>query len=351
MAPLSLSRTDLLSWINSQCGLSYSKVEQCGQGSAYCLLFNKLYPQSFNINKVHLNPKNEAEIMHNYKILQFGFTKRGVTREINVERLMKCRLQDNLEFVQWFAQQWLEIIGDIQTSNGEIIATQNDRSSSRRSSLRPPVVGNSRTPSVSSPKQPVTSRQPSNVTRRVSSHSATPSRVSSGARSAVAAPPRDYAHIQHVANLESQINELQNQLQELTLERERDIELIQAVTIEKEVFLSKLRRVEFLCEDEQESPRQNITALHLAGEILDILCEPVEGFAPVDQLEDGDEIVNDENVDVNHHNEQTIDQSMMKTPKSDSLMDIIPDYHTGDQQINSNTNAGINAIVDDDETF
>jgi RP/EB family microtubule-associated protein len=38
----------------------------------------------------------------NFKILQQSFTKLGVMKHIEVEKLVKCKYQDNLELLQWF---------------------------------------------------------------------------------------------------------------------------------------------------------------------------------------------------------------------------------------------------------
>jgi RP/EB family microtubule-associated protein len=43
----------------------------------------------------------EHEFLPNYKILQNVFTQEGVNKHIDVPRLVKARVQDNLEFLQW----------------------------------------------------------------------------------------------------------------------------------------------------------------------------------------------------------------------------------------------------------
>jgi RP/EB family microtubule-associated protein len=60
-----------------------------------------LYPNSFPFSKVRWECKNEYEFVENYKILQQAFDKNGVKRHIDVNKLIKAKYQDNLEFCQW----------------------------------------------------------------------------------------------------------------------------------------------------------------------------------------------------------------------------------------------------------
>jgi len=39
-----VGRAELLEWVNSILELNYTKVEQCGNGAAYCQLFDAIYP-------------------------------------------------------------------------------------------------------------------------------------------------------------------------------------------------------------------------------------------------------------------------------------------------------------------
>ena len=53
------------------------------------------------MSKVNWKAKLEHEFIGNYKILQQAFTKIGVSKHIDVEKLIKGKYQDNLEFLQW----------------------------------------------------------------------------------------------------------------------------------------------------------------------------------------------------------------------------------------------------------
>ena len=53
------------------------------------------------MSKINWKAKLEHEFIGNYKILQQAFTKIGITKHIDVEKLIKGKYQDNLEFLQW----------------------------------------------------------------------------------------------------------------------------------------------------------------------------------------------------------------------------------------------------------
>lgn len=101
------SRTELLQWINTILDLNYTKIEQCGTGAAFCQLMDSVVG-GVPLNKVKFNATTEYAYRHNWKILQLEFNKHRITKNIDVERLIKCRLQDNLELLQWFKRYWNE---------------------------------------------------------------------------------------------------------------------------------------------------------------------------------------------------------------------------------------------------
>jgi len=50
------------------------------------------------MKNVKWGAKFDYEYMDNYKVLQTAFKNNGVKKVINVDMLVKCRYQDNLEF-------------------------------------------------------------------------------------------------------------------------------------------------------------------------------------------------------------------------------------------------------------
>ncbi|KAG9302138.1 hypothetical protein G9A89_020572 [Geosiphon pyriformis] len=99
------SRTELLAWINDLLQINYTKVEQCGTGAAHCQIIDSIFGD-VQMNKVKFFSKHEYEYVANFKVLQTAFDKHKIDKTIPVERLVKCKFQDNLEFLQWLKRYW-----------------------------------------------------------------------------------------------------------------------------------------------------------------------------------------------------------------------------------------------------
>ena len=95
-------KSELLSWVNNLLCLNVSKVEQMASGAAYCQIMDVMYPGCMQLSKVNWNAKYEHEFVQNYKLLQQAFDKNMVHKHVEVEKLIKAKYQDNLEFMQWF---------------------------------------------------------------------------------------------------------------------------------------------------------------------------------------------------------------------------------------------------------
>ncbi|CAE6438647.1 unnamed protein product [Rhizoctonia solani] len=99
------SRTELIGWLNDLLQLNYTKVEQCGTGGAYCQILDSIYGD-VAMTKVKMNAKHEYEYLANYKVVQEVFKKKKIDKPIPIEKLVKCKMQDNLEFLQWIRRFW-----------------------------------------------------------------------------------------------------------------------------------------------------------------------------------------------------------------------------------------------------
>jgi RP/EB family microtubule-associated protein len=99
------SRTDLLAWLNDLLQINYTKIEQCGSGGAYCQILDSIYGD-VPMTRVKMAAKHEYEYLANYKVMQNVFKARKIDKPIPVEKLVKCKMQDNLEFLQWMKRFW-----------------------------------------------------------------------------------------------------------------------------------------------------------------------------------------------------------------------------------------------------
>ncbi|KAK9475911.1 calponin homology domain-containing protein [Lipomyces japonicus] len=99
------SRQELLAWINDLLQLNLVKVEQCGTGAPLCQIFDSIFGD-IPMTKVKFNVNSEYQYLSNFKVLQSAFLHHKVEKIIPVEKLVKCKFQDNLEFLQWAKRVW-----------------------------------------------------------------------------------------------------------------------------------------------------------------------------------------------------------------------------------------------------
>ncbi|KAF5360467.1 hypothetical protein D9756_004543 [Leucocoprinus leucothites] len=102
---MAASRTDLLAWLNELLQINYTKIEQCGSGGAYCQILDSIYGD-VPMTRVKMAAKHEYEYLANYKIMQNVFKAKKIDKPIPVDKLTKCKMQDNLEFLQWMKRFW-----------------------------------------------------------------------------------------------------------------------------------------------------------------------------------------------------------------------------------------------------
>lgn len=98
-------RQDLLGWLNSLLQLNMTKVEQCGTGAALCQVYDSIF-LDLPMARVKFNANTDYAYLENFKILSNTFRKHHIDRPIPVQELIKCKMQDNLEFLQWTKRYW-----------------------------------------------------------------------------------------------------------------------------------------------------------------------------------------------------------------------------------------------------
>ncbi|OLN83373.1 Microtubule integrity protein mal3 [Colletotrichum chlorophyti] len=225
------SRQELIQWLNQLLSLNITKVEQCGTGAALCQVFDSIF-MDVPMSRVKFNVNSEYAYIQNFKVLQNTFAKHQVDKPIPVEALVKCKMQDNLEFLQWTKKFW-----DLNFPDHEYDAV------ARRKGAPLPAGGGS------------TGRVTAGTGAAARRGGTTPS---GGPRVAKAAGPATAALQQENATLKETV---------VGLERERDF------------YFSKLRDIELLVQQAvEEDPELEKQEDGLVKQIQTILYSTEEGF-------------------------------------------------------------------------
>eukprot|EP00804_Cyclotella_cryptica_P022848 CCRYP_005048-RA/>CCRYP_005048-RA protein AED:0.16 eAED:0.16 QI:343/1/1/1/0.66/0.5/4/97/440 len=95
------SRKEILDFLNNLLDLNLTKIEQTASGAVACQLTEYLFPNSIPMSRVDWGAKASHEYVANYKLLQSAFNKNKIQKHIDVDKLIRGKYQDNLEFCQW----------------------------------------------------------------------------------------------------------------------------------------------------------------------------------------------------------------------------------------------------------
>lgn len=96
-----VSKNELLAFFNNTLDMNLTKIEQTCTGAVACQLCEYIFPKSIQVSRIDWSCKASFEYVANYKLLQAAFTKNRVRRHVDVDRLIRGKYQDNLEFCQW----------------------------------------------------------------------------------------------------------------------------------------------------------------------------------------------------------------------------------------------------------
>lgn len=306
-----VGRLELLEFFNNLLALHLSKIEQTASGAIACQLTEYIFPGSIPMTKVNWEAKSDFEFVNNYKLLQKAFSKHRVQRHVDVDKLIRAKYQDNLEFCQWlkafydqsgvvredYDPKAVRAKGKGGKKYNEMI--QHESAKVSRTSAPGRARGGARvtpTPPFTSPRnQPrsaaasTTVPKPSSTKPRVTPAARTTTRPTAGASTkaplkasenrarptgttqAVKANP-DAQLVKKNGELQSRIEELETTV--LELEKERDF------------YFGKLRNVELMLQVKQDVNFEGCDLEGVVGNIFKVLYATAE--EDVEVAEDGE---------------------------------------------------------------
>lgn len=270
-----VGRKELLDFFNTLLDLNLSKIEQTASGAIACQLTELIFEGSIPLAKINWEARSDYEFVQNYKLLQKAFTKHRVQRHVDVDKLIRAKYQDNLEFCQWlkafydhsgvFREDYDPKAARAKGKGGSRYNSQMSSKPVKSASRAPrPTVSRPTKPAVSSTKSTTKPTVPPRTTAApVAAASATtskerPSRPLRERAPENAKPDPRIAELEQAnATMQAKNEELTQQLETQAADAEaKVIDLEQAILeIEKErdFYFEKLRNVEVLLQVHQES--------------------------------------------------------------------------------------------------
>ncbi len=195
------------------------------------------------------NAKHEFEYVQNFKVLQSVFAKHKIDNDIPVERLIKCKMQDNLEFLQMIKKYW-----DQYYPGGNYDAV------ARRKGVAESPAGS---------KMGSTAR----LTGSSASLKKAPAARSTSSLAPRAAVTKSASKQKTDLDVEYQvmIEDLSHQTTELKASLDQ-------VEKEREFYFNKLREIEVFVNNATEGVDLSVDAAKLVKDIQDIMYKTEDGF-------------------------------------------------------------------------
>lgn len=245
-----VGRNELLAWINTTLQLSLSKVEEAASGAVHCQLMDAVHTGVVPMHKVNFDAKTEYDMIQNYKVLQDVFNKLKISKYIDVNKLVKGRPLDNLEFMQWLKRYCDSVNGGIMNSYNALERREFCKGGKEVNKKAAPVNPSSKGNALGSKTATVASSRrndpPVPVVNVGAKHSRTGSNAGYGSvpfQTASTEPPFYGSAMPNTASANAaQIQALNEQVTELKLS-------VDSLEKERDFYFAKLRDIEILCQN------------------------------------------------------------------------------------------------------
>lgn len=267
-----IGRKELLDFFNDLLELNLQKIEETASGAVACQITELIFPQSIPMSKVNWEARSDYEFVQNYKLLQNAFTKHHIQRYVDVNKLIRAKYQDNLEFCQWlkafydqsgtFREEYDPTAVRARGKGGKRYNQTKGRKGGLSSASRPKPTSRSAPTKPSQPLRSVANKP------NTSSSSAPPS----SSATKTPEPIVDPALVEENEKLRATNTELEASvatLEEAVLETEQ----------ERQFYFEKLRDVEVLLQVYQENPStgtdnliEKVFKVLYAVRCLDVSC-------------------------------------------------------------------------------
>ncbi|CAG60142.1 uncharacterized protein GVI51_H09339 [Nakaseomyces glabratus] len=251
MSGIGESRTELLNWLNDLLKLNYKKIEECGTGAAYCQIMDSIYGD-VPMHRVRFNSTADYENQINYKVLQSNFTKHNIEKTVYVDKLIRCRFQDNLEFLQWLKKYW---VNNKDGTPYDAEARRNYRPISSTNSGTPGTPSGLSSASNSSSTLNISKRRNMSDSTSLSRTQSLSTRYASGTSGNNI--NRRVTSEQIIA-LQTELSQSHNKIQEMEQEMGTFKEALTAMEAENNFYFSKLRDIEILVQTTQDFIKEGL---------------------------------------------------------------------------------------------
>lgn len=252
------------------------------------------------MSRVNWEAKSDFEFVANYKLLQSAFNKHKIQRYVDVDKLIRAKYQDNLEFCQWlkaFYDQSGAIRDDYNPAavraRGKGGKKYNDflqKTASKHGSKPLPAARNNRTTisrnaTTASPRTTTTRPSPAKTTKPrvpIASRAAPSHTRTTGANNRTKTPLGSTENKKLPTSVQAKVQkatadaELVKRNQEMKAKMEEMETSLIEIEKERDFYFGKLRNVELMLQVNQDKNFEGTDLETVVGSIFKVLYATAE---------------------------------------------------------------------------